>query len=122
VQLSDSALARVHMIIRVPTGSPTPIDADALEVLIAETVRTWNDRLRAALIEARGELEGRTLADRFTNAFPAAYEEDVAIPAVLEDIKQLQEELGTPAGIAIRLAAGPTAAAESIHLRLFRSA
>jgi len=122
VQLSDSALARVHMIIRVPTGSPTPIDADALEVLIAETVRTWNDRLRAALIEARGELEGRTLADRFTNAFPAAYEEDVAIPAVLEDIKHLQEVIANPDRIAMRLAADPSAAPESIHLRLFRSA
>ncbi|HEY9446775.1 MAG TPA: NAD-glutamate dehydrogenase, partial [Burkholderiales bacterium] len=77
VQLSDSALARVHMIIRVPPGSQTTIDADALERLIAETVRTWNDRLRAALIEARGEFEGRTLADRFAKAFPAAYEEDV---------------------------------------------
>ncbi|HET9446814.1 MAG TPA: hypothetical protein VFO35_11170, partial [Steroidobacteraceae bacterium] len=49
VQLSDSALARVHMIIRVPSNSPTTVDADALERLIAETVRTWNDRLRAAL-------------------------------------------------------------------------
>jgi glutamate dehydrogenase len=90
--------------------------------LIAETVRTWNDRLRAALIEARGELEGRTLADRFANAFPAAYEEDVAIPVVLEDIKQLQEVIANPDRIAMRLAADPTAAAESIHLRLFRSA
>jgi glutamate dehydrogenase len=122
VQLSDSALARVHMIIRVPPGSPTPVDADALERLIAETVRTWNDRLRAALIEARGELEGRTLADRFANAFPAAYEEDVAIPVALEDIRQLQEVIANPDRIAMRLAADPAASAESIHLRLFRSA
>jgi len=122
VQLSDSALARVHMIIRVPAGSPITVDADALEVLIAETVRTWNDRLRAALIESRGELDGRTLADRFTNAFPAAYEEDVSIPVALEDIKQLQEVIANPDRIAMRLAADPTAAAESIHLRLFRSA
>ena len=59
VQLSDSALARVHMIIRVPSDSRASVDADTLERLIAETVRTWNDRLRAALIETRGELEGR---------------------------------------------------------------
>jgi glutamate dehydrogenase len=94
VQLSDSALARVHMIIRVPPGSPTSVDADALEQLIAETVRTWNDRLRAALIETRGELEGRTLADRFANTFPAAYEEDVTIPVALDDIEQLCAVLG----------------------------
>ena len=122
VQLSDSALARVHMIIRVPPGSQTTIDADALERLIAETVRTWNDRLRAALIEARGEFEGRTLADRFAKAFPAAYEEDVAIPVALEDVNQLCDVMDNPDRIAMRLTADPTAAAESVHLRLFRSA
>jgi glutamate dehydrogenase len=74
VQLSDSALARVHMIIRVPGDSRASVDADTLEPLIAETVRTWSDRLRAALIETRGELEGRQLADRFAKAYPAAYE------------------------------------------------
>ena len=122
VQLSDSALARVHMIIRVPSASSATVDADALERLIAETVRTWNDRLRAALIETRGELEGRMLADRFANAFPAAYEEDVAIPVALEDIRQLGEVIADPDRIAMRLAADPTASAETIHLRLFRSA
>ena len=122
VQLSDSALARVHMIIRVPSASTAAIDADALEGLIAETVRTWNDRLRAALIETRGELEGRTLADQFAKAFPAAYEEEVAIPVALEDIRQLGEVIADPDRIAMRLAADPAAAAETIHLRLFRSA
>ncbi len=122
VQLSDSALARVHMIIRVPSASSTTVDADALERLMAETVRTWNDRLRAALIETRGEFEGRMLADRFANAFPAAYEEDVSIPVALEDIKQLVEVIADPDRIAMRLTADPTAAAETIHLRLFRSA
>ncbi|HKU14447.1 MAG TPA: NAD-glutamate dehydrogenase, partial [Steroidobacteraceae bacterium] len=122
VQLSDSALARLHMIIRVPSDSTAAVDADALELLIAETVRTWNDRLRAALIEARGELEGRLLAERFANAFPAAYEEDVAIPVAIEDITQLSEVMADPDRIAMRLVADRTAAAETIHLRLFRSA
>jgi glutamate dehydrogenase len=122
VQLSDSALARVHMIIRVPSGSRAAVDADTLERLIAETVRTWNDRLRAALIETRGELEGRQLADRFTNAYPAAYEEDVSIPVALADMNQLGEVMADPDRIAMRLAADPAASAETIHLRLFRSA
>jgi glutamate dehydrogenase len=122
VQLSESALARVHMIIRVPPQSTVAIDADTLEGLIAETVRTWNDRLRAALIEARGELEGRLLAERYGNAFPAAYEEDVAVPVAIEDITQLEQVVADPDRIAMRLTADPQAAAESIHLRLFRSA
>jgi glutamate dehydrogenase len=90
--------------------------------MIAETVRTWSDRLRAALIETRGELEGRQLADRFANAYPAAYEEDVSIPAALADMNQLGEVMADPDRIAMRLAADPAAAAETIHLRLFRSA
>ncbi len=122
VQLSDSALARVHMIIRVPGNSRASVDADTLEPLIAETVRTWSDRLRAALIETRGELEGRQLADRFANAYPAAYEEDVSIPVALADMNQLGEVMADPDRIAMRLAADPAAAAETIHLRLFRSA
>ena len=122
VQLSDSALARVHMIIRVPGDSRAAVDADHLDRLLTETVRTWNDRLRASLIETRGELEGRLLADRFANAFPAAYEEDVSIPVAIEDIKQLGEVMADPDRIAMRLAADPTASGESIHLRLFRSA
>ncbi len=122
VQLSDSALARVHMIIRVPSDSRASVDADTLESLIAETVRTWNDRLRAALIETRGELEGRQLADRYANAYPAAYEEDVSIPVALADINQLGEVMTDPDRIAMRLAADPAASAETIHLRLFRSA
>ena len=44
-------------------GGPR-IDAEELEELIAETVRTWNDRLRDALIEKHGELEGRLMAER----------------------------------------------------------
>jgi glutamate dehydrogenase len=122
VQLSDSALARVHMIIRVPGTSSASVDVDHLDRLLTETVRTWNDRLRAALIETRGELEGRLLADRFANAFPAAYEEDVAIPVAIEDIKQLGEVMADPDRIAMRLAADPGATGELIHLRLFRSA
>lgn len=96
VQLSDSALARVHMIIRVSNTSPASVDADELDRLLTETVRTWNDRLRAALIESRGEFEGRMLADRFANAFPASYEEDASIPVALEDIRQLDEVMADP--------------------------
>jgi glutamate dehydrogenase len=122
VQLSDSALARVHMIIRVPSADAVTIDADALEGLISETVRTWTDRLRAALSEKLGEIEGRKLADRYSNAFPAAYEEDVSIPVAIEDIMQLDQVVADPDRIAMRLTADPAAAPEATHLRLFRSA
>ena len=88
-----------------------------------ETVRTWEDRLRAALIETRGELEGRLLADRLRERCSRRpTEEDVAIPVALEDISELDESSPIADRIAMRLAPDPAASGESIHLRLFRSA
>jgi glutamate dehydrogenase len=119
VQLSESALARVHMIIRLSPRSPERADADALEKLITEAVRTWDDRLRDALIEEHDEFEGRVLADRYSNAFPAAYEDEVPIPVAIEDIRQLDEVVADADRIAMRLSDGD---GRIIHLRLFRSA
>src|SRR5262249_49161764 len=122
IQLSDSALARVHMTIRLPQSASQTrerIDVAALETRIAETVRTWADRLREALIPARGEVTGRDIAARYANAFPAAYQEDVAAEMALADLTQLEEVANDVDRLAMRLTAGEHG---SVHLRLFRSA
>jgi glutamate dehydrogenase len=119
VQLSDSALARVHMIVRVPQEKVPVIDVDELEVALADAVRTWGDRLREALLTQRGEQEGVALAERFADAFPAAYEEDVDAATALRDIEQLSQVLHDQDRLAMRLESG---AGNAIHMRLFRSA
>lgn len=119
VQLSDSALARVHMIVRLPQDGGPHVDVDALEEQIAEAVRTWDDRLREALVEKHGELDGLALAGRFAAAFPAAYEEDVSTDMAVADVAQLTEVLGDSDRIGMRLVRGE---GRTIHLRLFRSA
>ena len=119
IQLSESALARVHMIIRLPADGGPRIDAEELELLIAETVRTWDDRLRDSLIQKHGELDGRLLAERYRNAFPAAYEEDVTAAVAIEDIRQLDEVIADANRVAMRLVSGE---GNKVHLRLFRAA
>ena len=119
IQLSESALARVHMIIRLPADGGPRIEAEELERLIADAVRTWSDRLRDALIEEHGELDGRTLAERYRNAFPAAYEEDVKAAVALDDIRQLDEVVADADRVAMRLVSGE---GKTVHLRLFRGA
>ena len=57
VQLSESALARVHMIVRLPPDGGPRIDVDALEEQIAAAVRTWDDQLREALAARLGEID-----------------------------------------------------------------
>ncbi|HEY6640682.1 NAD-glutamate dehydrogenase [Povalibacter sp.] len=119
VQLSESALARVHMIVRLPAGGGPRVDVDALEQQITETVRTWDDRLREALALEHGEVEGFALADRLVGAFPAAYTEDVAAATAVADVAQIDEVLRNPERIVMRLTRGEN---QAIHLRLLRTA
>ncbi|GFE88543.1 NAD-glutamate dehydrogenase [Steroidobacter agaridevorans] len=119
VQISQSALARVHMIIRLPADGGPRMDAEELEQLIAETVLTWNDKLRDASIDKHGELDGRLIAEKYRDAFPAAYQEDTTAEVALDDIGQLNEVVADTDKIAMRLASGE---GKTVHLRLFRAA
>jgi glutamate dehydrogenase len=95
VQISESALARLQLIIRPRPGADPAPDLRALEQKIVEAVRGWTDRLREILVEKHDEDAGLRLAARIGNAFPAAYMEDVS-PWVacfdVERISALQDE------------------------------
>ncbi|HWK76015.1 MAG TPA: NAD-glutamate dehydrogenase [Povalibacter sp.] len=119
VQLSESALARVHMIVRLPQDDGPHIDVDALEQEIAEAIRTWDDRLREALILKHGELAGLELAERLTGAFPAAYEEDASTDMAVEDATQIDQVLRDGDRVSMRLVRGKD---KAVHFRLLRSA
>ncbi|MET0661026.1 MAG: NAD-glutamate dehydrogenase [Steroidobacteraceae bacterium] len=118
VQLSESTLARLHIVARVEARSARP-DAEALEQLIADATRTWDDRMRSAAIARCGEPAGDALARRYENAFPAAYEEDVSPEDALADIEQLERVRTNPDAFPLRLVASQGG---TLHLRLFRSA
>jgi len=119
IQLSDSMLARVHIIARLTEADAAHVDSAKLEEHIAEAVLTWDDRLRAQLIESQGEAVGAPTAERFNGAFPAAYQEDVSAATAVADISQLQEVIADNDRIALRLVAGREGI---VHLRVIRSA
>ncbi|MET0496836.1 MAG: NAD-glutamate dehydrogenase domain-containing protein [Steroidobacteraceae bacterium] len=119
IQLSDSVLARVHMIVRVPETNAGRVDANQLEEKIADAVLTWDDRLRQQLVESQGETAGVPTAERFSGAFPAAYQDDVSAAMAVDDIAQLEEVIADYDRIVLRLVAGRDSI---VHLRLFRSA
>ena len=50
VQISDSMLARLHMLVRTPQGARAVEDIPAIEAEIAAAAATWEDRLQQALI------------------------------------------------------------------------
>jgi glutamate dehydrogenase len=96
----EGPLVRVHYIIGRYEGS-TPVREQAfLEDEITKIIRTWPDQLERRLVR---ELDGGTAARRweaFASAFPAAYQESVAVDRALADIEHI-EQLSTAKPVAI---------------------
>jgi glutamate dehydrogenase len=118
VQLSESNLARVLIIVRTPPDDPHSVDVDDTEAKIQAAVRTWQDDLRAALLERLGEFEGLELSKRYRDAFPAGYQDDVSPTAALDDLDELRAVEADPDRLGMRLVAG---AEQRLHFRLFRA-
>ncbi len=120
VQLSESVLARVHLIVRTPNGTRIG-DAAAIERRIAAAVLTWNDALRAALTARYDEAEALRLLGRYGGALPAAYAEDTPASAAVADIEVLESLARAPAALQLRLYRSPGASASCINLKLYRA-
>jgi glutamate dehydrogenase len=93
VQISDSALARVHIIVRTPEGVRPRISIHDIEDQIAELVITWSDRLRHQLIEVFGADEGRRLNKAYGSVFPVGYQGDTLPVEACSDVRRIDTML-----------------------------
>jgi glutamate dehydrogenase len=91
VQIGDSPLAQLHIIVRPSANAPASVEIDmpALEAQLAEIVRDWRDDLRERLVARHGEEAGLKLAARFGSALPAGYIEEVSPEAAADDVEHL---------------------------------
>lgn len=91
VRLGESFSARVHFVVRPPEGEAIPedIDVPALEALLADTARSWDEDLGTALIEEFGPEEGGSLKRGHSDAFPEAYKEDYDAQQAAADLRLL---------------------------------
>ena len=120
VSLSESALARILIIVRTVPGHIPAYDVPALERTLAASVRRWQDGLSEALLAAEGEAGGNTLLRRFRGAFPAGYREEVDAATAVEDIRLMAGlDAAHPMATALYRPAG--AAPGTLRFRLFRS-
>jgi glutamate dehydrogenase len=87
IQIGESALARVHMIIRPKPGDKPPYDVAELEAKIGQIVRNWQDELRETLVRKHGEDKGTRLASRYGKALPAGYIEEVSAHVAASDVE-----------------------------------
>jgi glutamate dehydrogenase len=95
VQISDSALARVHIVVHTPTGDRPRISIDKIEEKIAAVVVTWLDRLRDQLGETFGSDEQPKLYRAYSDVFPPGYQTHVSPREACSDIERIEEMLAT---------------------------
>ncbi|HET9694109.1 MAG TPA: NAD-glutamate dehydrogenase [Steroidobacteraceae bacterium] len=119
VQMSESALARLHMLVRTDPAREVSADVERIEARITEALRTWADQLRAELASRLPAAESDALAARFLNAFPGAYQEDVRPRDAIGDLQELAALPDTPGALGMQLRPGDTVRG-ALHLRLYR--
>jgi glutamate dehydrogenase len=118
VWLSESVLARLHFIIRMPPGQMPSYDARELEAKLATVTRSWADELHDMLLELHGEEEGNELFGRYGEAFPAAYLEDFPARNAVYDIQRM-EDLGERGGLNMNLYRPLEAPPGTLRFKLF---
>jgi len=118
VQISESTLARLHLLVRTDPQREVSAHVERIERRIAETVRTWEDRLRESLQERLPAGEADALARRFEGALPVSYQEDVAASQALPDLLELLALPDAPQALGLLLERDQRTGA--LHLRLYR--
>lgn len=87
----EGPLARTHYIIGRDEGKTPKVDRATLEAGIAALVRTWGDGLKEVLDREKAGPAARALAERYAEAFGAAYRDRFSAEDALIDIEMLQQ-------------------------------
>jgi glutamate dehydrogenase len=119
-RVSESALARLHFVVRVRKGAPIPeVDEAALEREIVEATRTWDEDLVEALRGGVGEEAGGRLIGLYGKAFPEAYKEDIQPRVAVTDIRRI-EMLDSDDAVEVGLHQDPGCPPDERRFKLYR--
>jgi glutamate dehydrogenase len=87
VHVSESVLARLHVVVRPKAGEKPAIELADLEAKLRHIVRNWQDELREILVQKHGEDKGIKLANKYGKALPAGYIEDITPFVAASDVE-----------------------------------
>ena len=97
--VGDSALARLHVVVRAERGLRLPqVDTAQLEAKLAAAVRSWDEDLAAEALARLGEDQAGELLTRWAQAIPETYKADVPAAYAVSDLTRVRGmvESGTP--------------------------
>ncbi len=119
-RVSESPLAQIHFVLRVPKGEQIPdVDAAALEREIVEATRTWDEDLLEAARSEHGEENGARFSALYGKAFPEAYKEDFSPRVAVADVRRI-EALDTDDAVEINMYAAPGGPRGERRFKLYR--
>jgi glutamate dehydrogenase len=121
-RVSESVLARLHLVVHVDPADEPRLDAAALadlEQRLAAVVRNWSDDLRDRLVEEHGEEQGLARFRRYGGAFRPGYMAEHLPRVAVDDIDRL-EALG-PDDIGMHLFRPLEASRGVARFKLYRS-
>jgi len=91
VEISDSVLARVYLIVWTKEGRNISFPRKEYETIIRRAVRPWNDSVERELEKRLPRATTQQLMQRFKHAFPNAYIEDVSYYEASHDVERLAQ-------------------------------
>ncbi|NUS39067.1 MAG: NAD-glutamate dehydrogenase [Lysobacter sp.] len=118
VQVGESPLAQLHLIVRPKSGEAVAVDAGALQEQLASLVRNWQDDLREQLAASEGEEQGLLLAKQYGRVLPAGYIEQVTPAVAADDVRHLAALSGGD-DLRLRLYRSPRAG-EGLRFKFYR--
>ncbi len=116
--LTESVLARLQIIVETEPGHIPNVDPEEVERRLAEVARSWEDKLREALVAARGEADGLALTLRYRNAFPTSYQDRFGGDAAVYDVELIERALATD-GLTQNLYRPAGAAPECLRFKVY---
>ena len=120
MHLSESVLARLYFVFRVPPAHAVAVDVDDLEARLGDYTRDWRDDLYEELLDHCGEELGVARYRRYGEAFSVDYQSSYSARVAVHDIDSMEGLRGAGDAIAMSLYRPLEAAPDVLHFKLFR--
>jgi glutamate dehydrogenase len=118
--MDDSDQVRMHFYFAVPPSALHLAAPPLLRAEVSGLLRTWDDRLRDELQADLPREQARTLAERYSLAFPASYKAATEVGQAQRDIRWLEALRATRSPqvdlARVAVTAGPAATAIKLYL------
>jgi glutamate dehydrogenase len=123
VQLSESILARLHIVLHVSPDSESAAEPDVADIQerLSAVTRTWGDDLSEELLEHFGEEQGTRLYRRYGEAFRADYRVNYDARIAIHDVEKM-ETLSEDNDLAMSLYRPLEADEDVVRFKLFHPA